>query len=196
MDDPASLFLLFAAETASVETPTLLSTILNFLLVLFLVLGNGFFVASEFALVAVRKSRIEALVAEGSKAAERLLGFLNNLNAYISATQLGITLSSLGLGYVGEPAIVSVIEPILIEYCRIGKLAISCLADFGARRCFCDRFFIYYISAHRFRRTRAENRRARIIGKSFADDRSAAANFLQNFLLSDSSARLGGNKNR
>jgi len=63
MDDPASLFLLFAAELASVETPTLLTTILNFLLVLFLVLGNGFFVASEFALVAVRKSRIEALVA-------------------------------------------------------------------------------------------------------------------------------------
>lgn len=115
MDDPASLFLLFAAETALVETPTLISTILNFLLVLFLVLGNGFFVASEFALVAVRKSRIEALVAEGSKAAERLLPLLNNLNAYISATQLGITLFSLGLGYVAEPAIVSVIEPILIS---------------------------------------------------------------------------------
>ena len=60
MDDPASLFLLFFAETASVEFPTLLSTILNLLLVVFLVLGNGFFVASEFALVAVRKSRIEA----------------------------------------------------------------------------------------------------------------------------------------
>ncbi len=116
MDDPASLFLLFAAETASVETPTLISTILNFLLVLFLVLGNGFFVASEFALVAVRKSRIEALVAEGSKAAERLLPLLNNLNAYISATQLGITLFSLGLGYVAEPAIVSVIEPLLINF--------------------------------------------------------------------------------
>ncbi len=116
MDDPASLFLLFAAELASVETPTLLTTILNFLLVLFLVLGNGFFVASEFALVAVRKSRIEALVAEGSKAAERLLPLLNNLNAYISATQLGITLFSLGLGYVAEPAIVSVIEPLLINF--------------------------------------------------------------------------------
>src|SRR5688500_9701356 len=115
MDDPDRLFLLFAAETASVETPTFLTTILNFLLVLFLVLGNGFFVASEFALVAVRKSRIEALVAEGNKAAERLLPLLNNLNAYISATQLGITLFSLGLGYVAEPAIVSVIEPILVN---------------------------------------------------------------------------------
>ena len=115
MDDPASLFLLFFAETASVEFPTPISTILNLLLVIFLVLGNGFFVASEFALVAVRKSRIEALANEGSKAAERLLGLLNNLNAYISATQLGITLFSLGLGYVAEPAIVKVIEPLLIS---------------------------------------------------------------------------------
>jgi CBS domain containing-hemolysin-like protein len=117
MDDPASLSLLFFfAEAGNVpEFPGLVSTILNFLLVIFLVLGNGFFVASEFALVAVRKSRIEALVAEGNKSAERLLGLLNNLNAYISATQLGITLFSLGLGYVAEPAIVKVIEPLLIS---------------------------------------------------------------------------------
>lgn len=115
MDDPASLFLLFAAEsTASVETPTLLSTTLNLLLVIFLVLANGFFVASEFALVAVRKSRIEALVNEGNKNAERLLDLLNNLNAYISATQLGITLASLGLGWVGEPAVAALLEPVLI----------------------------------------------------------------------------------
>ena len=117
MDGPASLSLLFYfAEAGNVpEFPGLVSTILNFLLVIFLVLGNGFFVASEFALVAVRKSRIEALVAEGNKSAERLLGLLNNLNAYISATQLGITLFSLGLGYVAEPAIVKVIEPLLIS---------------------------------------------------------------------------------
>ncbi len=117
MDDPASLSLLFFfAETGSTpEFPGIVSTLLNFLLVIFLVLGNGFFVASEFALVAVRKSRIEALAAEGNKSAERLLGLLNNLNAYISATQLGITLFSLGLGYVAEPAIVKVIEPLLIS---------------------------------------------------------------------------------
>lgn len=117
MSDPASLsLLLFFAEAASTpEFPGLVSTILNFLLVIFLVLGNGFFVASEFALVAVRKSRIEALAVDGDKAAERLLGLLNNLNAYISATQLGITLFSLGLGYVAEPAIVKVIEPLLIS---------------------------------------------------------------------------------
>jgi CBS domain containing-hemolysin-like protein len=117
MSDPASLSLLFFfAEAGNApEFPGLVSTIFNFAIVIFLVLGNGFFVASEFALVAVRKSRIEALVAEGNKSAERLLGLLNNLNAYISATQLGITLFSLGLGYVAEPAIVKVIEPLLIS---------------------------------------------------------------------------------
>lgn len=117
MDDPASLTLLFFfAETGNVpEFPSFLSSIFNFSIVVFLVLGNGFFVASEFALVAVRKSRIEALAAEGSKPAERLLDLLNNLNAYISATQLGITLFSLGLGYVAEPAVVKVIEPLLIS---------------------------------------------------------------------------------
>ena len=104
MDDPASLFLLVAADTDTVaEFPTLLSTTAYILGVLLLVLAHGFFVASEFALVAVRKSRIEAIAAEGDKRAERLMGMLNNLSSYISATQLGITLSSLGLGWVGEP---------------------------------------------------------------------------------------------
>ncbi len=121
MDDPAGSFLMFfAAEAATAAEPASLTfTVLNLLLVIFLVLANGFFVASEFALVAVRKSRIEALVAEGNKTAERLLAMLNNLNAYISATQLGITLASLGLGWVGEPAVAALLEPVLI---RVGEL--------------------------------------------------------------------------
>ncbi len=120
MDDPASMLLMFfAAETGAVpESASLASTVFNIFLVIFLVLANGFFVASEFSFVAVRKSRIEALAAEGSKAAERLLAMLNNLNAYISATQLGITLASLGLGWIGEPAVAALLEPVLI---RIGE---------------------------------------------------------------------------
>ena len=116
MDDPASIsFLLFFADSSTVaEAPTLGWTVLSLSSVIFLVLANGFFVASEFALVAVRKSRIEALAAEGDKAAIRLLAMLNNLNAYISATQLGITLSSLGLGWIGEPAVASLLEPFLL----------------------------------------------------------------------------------
>lgn len=116
MDDPASLLslLFFADIDGAIETPTLTFSLLNLLLVVFLVLGNGFFVASEFALVAIRKSRIEASAAEGDPAAIKLLAMLNNLNAYISATQLGITLSSLALGWVGEPAVASILEPGLV----------------------------------------------------------------------------------
>lgn len=112
MDDPASLsFLLFAAETSAPENVTSIASIfLYILLVIVLVIANGFFVAAEFAFVAVRKSRIEALANEGSKSAKRLLELLNNLNAYLSASQLGITLASLGLGWVGEPAIAAVLE--------------------------------------------------------------------------------------
>lgn len=116
MDDPASLIFLFwfADAGATIETPSITYSLVNLLFVALLVLGNGFFVASEFALVAVRKSRIEATAAEGDKAAIRLLAMLNNLNAYISATQLGITLFSLGLGWVGEPAVARIIDPMLV----------------------------------------------------------------------------------
>lgn len=78
--------------------------------VLFLVAVNGFFVAAEFALVGVRRSRIETLAAAGKGSAKRLLRILDNLNAYLSASQLGITLASLGLGWVGEPVIARMLE--------------------------------------------------------------------------------------
>jgi CBS domain containing-hemolysin-like protein len=83
---------------------------LNLVIVVLLVLANGFFVASEFALVGVRKSRIETVAKTGDARAKRLLPLLNNLNAYISATQLGITLASLALGWIGEPAIAHLLE--------------------------------------------------------------------------------------
>jgi len=84
--------------------------ILNILVVLLLVLANGFFVASEFSLVAVRRSRIAALAEGGHRKAQILLGLVDHLNAYISATQLGITLASLALGWIGEPAIAHLIR--------------------------------------------------------------------------------------
>lgn len=82
----------------------------NIFLVFFLVFANGFFVASEFSLVGVRRSRIATLASAGDKRARRLLGLVDNLNAYISATQLGITLASLALGWLGEPAIAHLLE--------------------------------------------------------------------------------------
>jgi CBS domain containing-hemolysin-like protein len=84
--------------------------ILNLLIVVLLVLANGFFVASEFALVGVRRSRIVTLANTGHKRAKILLGLVDNLNAYISATQLGITLASLALGWIGEPAVAHLLE--------------------------------------------------------------------------------------
>lgn len=83
---------------------------LQIVIVFLLVLANGFFVASEFSLVGVRRSRIETLARAGDQRAKRLLGLVDNLNAYISATQLGITLSSLALGWIGEPVVAHLLE--------------------------------------------------------------------------------------
>jgi CBS domain containing-hemolysin-like protein len=80
------------------------------LLVIFLVLLNGFFVAAEFAIVKVRSTRIAQVETQRGKVAQKVLA---SLDAYLSATQLGITLASLGLGWVGEPAVASLLKPIL-----------------------------------------------------------------------------------
>jgi CBS domain containing-hemolysin-like protein len=91
-------------------------TALYVLLVFFLVFANGFFVASEFALVGVRRSRIETLARTGNSRARRLLRLLDNLNGYISATQLGITMASLALGWIGEPVFAHLLEAPLKGY--------------------------------------------------------------------------------
>jgi CBS domain containing-hemolysin-like protein len=85
-------------------------TVLYVVGVFLLVLANGFFVASEFSLVGVRRSRIDTLAAQGNRRAKRLAKLLDNLNAYISATQLGITMASLALGWVGEPVFAHLLE--------------------------------------------------------------------------------------
>ncbi|MBE1440697.1 hemolysin family protein [Paenibacillus sp. OAS669] len=90
-----------------------LPAIWNFSLVLFLVLLNGFFVAAEFAMVKVRNSRIDALVQEGNRNARFAKTIVSNMNGYLSACQLGITLASLALGWIGEPAIARLLEPAL-----------------------------------------------------------------------------------
>lgn len=74
---------------------------------------NGFFVAAEFAYVKVRGSRIDTLAQEGNVLAKFAQGILNNLNAYLSACQLGITLTSLILGWLGEPTVSRLLEPLL-----------------------------------------------------------------------------------
>ncbi len=78
-----------------------------------LVFANGFFVAAEFSIVTVRKTRIDQLVAEGHWGARAVRRAVSDPDSYIAATQLGITMASLGLGWVGEPALASLIMPLL-----------------------------------------------------------------------------------
>jgi putative hemolysin len=77
-----------------------------------LVFANGFFVAAEFAIVTVRKTRIDQLIAEGHRGARTVRRAVSDPDAYIAATQRGITMASLGLGWIGEPALASMIEPL------------------------------------------------------------------------------------
>lgn len=93
-------------------TETLFSLTIKILVVFFLVFANGFFVASEFALVSVRRSRVLTLIEEGHKGASKLLQIINHLDAYLSATQLGITLASLALGWVGEETLAHILLPL------------------------------------------------------------------------------------
>lgn len=86
-----------------------------------LVLLNAFFVAAEYAVVAVRRTRIDELVAQGSRPARIVQRIKRNLEAYLTASQLGVTLASLGLGSVGEPAIARAIEPFFLA--RLGPIA-------------------------------------------------------------------------
>lgn len=78
-------------------------TIGQFLLIIFLILLNAFFVASEFAFVKIRKTRIDTMIEAGSRRARRVKSITNNLDRSLSSTQLGITLASIALGFVGEP---------------------------------------------------------------------------------------------
>lgn len=80
--------------------------------VLLLVLANGFFVAAEFAIVTVRKTRVDQLIAEGNKRARRVREAVSEPDSYIAATQLGITMASLGLGWIGEPALAVLLHPL------------------------------------------------------------------------------------
>ncbi|WP_241154305.1 hemolysin family protein [Staphylospora marina] len=94
----------------------ILGMLLNGSLILLLVLLNGFFVAAEFAIVKVRATRIAQLNEEGNLRAKTVQKILSDLDSYLSATQLGITLASLGLGWVGEPFLARLFEPLLIRF--------------------------------------------------------------------------------
>jgi len=91
----------------------LFTVALKIAVVFLLVFLNGFFVAAEFAIVKVRATQIQPLISSGMKSARVAEYIIAHLDAYLSACQLGITLASLGLGWVGEPLVARLIEPLL-----------------------------------------------------------------------------------
>ena len=93
------------------------------LLAFLLVLANGFFVAAEFAIVKVRSTQLTELADEGSARARMARRLTKRLDAYLSATQLGITLASLALGWVGEPAFEHLIEPVFEQFGGLSEAA-------------------------------------------------------------------------
>ena len=107
-----SPFLLAAVPAA----PPFLGPGWGLFLAVLLVFLNGFFVAAEFALVKVRPTQIEPYVAAGSRRADVAKHMVRHLDAYLSATQLGITLASLALGWIGEPAFAWIIEPVVRRF--------------------------------------------------------------------------------
>ncbi len=96
------------------EEASIASIVWRLIAVFALVLANGFFVAAEFAIVTVRKTRLDQLVAEGHWGARAVRRAVSDPDSYIAATQLGITMASIGLGWIGEPALASLIEPAVV----------------------------------------------------------------------------------
>jgi len=92
----------------------MIDTIVNLLLAIFLLAANAFYVAAEFALVKSRGFRIDAMAEENRFGARLLQQMMGNIEAYLACCQLGITMASLGLGWVGEPTVSALLKPVLI----------------------------------------------------------------------------------
>src|SRR2546423_8684464 len=122
MDDPASYSLAILADGVQHST-TVITIFAKLFAVLFFVVANGFFVGAEFALVSVRRTRLETRAAAGSGRAQAALRLINDPTFFISATQLGITIASLALGWIGEPTVATLLEPIATAVAPPGRAA-------------------------------------------------------------------------
>jgi CBS domain containing-hemolysin-like protein len=101
--------------------------IVNLFLVVLLIGLTALFVGSEFSIIKVRMSRIDQLISEGNKGAERTKKIIDNLDYYLSACQLGITVTALGLGWLGEPTVERILHP-LFDHLSIGETTASILS--------------------------------------------------------------------
>src|SRR3972149_1252335 len=88
-------------------------SVFGLIAIVVLVLANGFFVAAEFSLVSVRPTRVEELVRGGTPRGAAVKPAIKDPDRFIAATQLGFTLASLGLGWIGEPALAHLLEPLV-----------------------------------------------------------------------------------
>ena len=120
MDDPASYFQAFLVGDPQPPI-TLIAVVAKLAAVLFFVAANGFFVGAEFALVSVRRTRLEARAAAGSWRARAALRLIGDPTSFISATQLGITLASLALGWIGEPTVAAMLQPLASSIASAGR---------------------------------------------------------------------------
>ncbi|HUE81201.1 MAG TPA: hemolysin family protein [Pyrinomonadaceae bacterium] len=122
MDDPASyLSLLVLIEVVS-DGLSISGILLRLLAVAFIVGLNAFFVISEFALVTVRRTRLKSRAAAGNKNAQAALRLVNNPSLFISAVQMGVTVSSLALGWIGEPTVAALLHPLASNIASEGTL--------------------------------------------------------------------------
>src|SRR5881409_3995658 len=114
MDFPSLFLLLPLADVIARQWDPIILLFAKLAVVMALVLLNGFFVVAEFALVKIRDSQLNTLAAEGIKRAALVKQIKNNLNAYLSACQVGITAASLGLGWLGEPFLARMLQPFFV----------------------------------------------------------------------------------
>ncbi len=115
-----------ARERCFIDSP--LFSLVKLAAALLLVVINGFFVLAEFSLVKIRKTRLEELAQQGNGRAKLALKVVSSFDTYLGATQLGITLASLALGWLGEPAVSSLLEPILIQYFSASQWLITTIS--------------------------------------------------------------------
>jgi hypothetical protein len=164
--------------------PFCMQNVLFVVLALFLVALNGFFVAAEFGIVTLRKTRVRAIAKTGGLRGRILYKVHSQLDAYLSACQLGITLASLGLGWVGEPAFASLLEP------AVRLLGVTSPND--PRRVLRDRLRRDLLPAHRGRRAGAKVAGDPHAGSGRPVERAAAVRLL----LGDVSGDLGAQRQR
>lgn len=120
MDDPAGYCLTFLVGEAHLPI-ALIKVVAKLAAVLLFVLANGFFVGAEFALVSVRRPRLEARAAAGNGRARAALRLIGDPTSFISATQLGITIASLALGWIGEPTVAALLQPLASAIASEGR---------------------------------------------------------------------------